>query len=88
MRGKDTNLPSSYTPIKLSLSKHFENVLLSKISPFLHENGKIPSHQIGFRDKLLHSLGGSAQTMRMLRRYHASHFGQQKKLRKLVPPGT
>ena len=51
--GKDATLPSSYRPISLlpCLSKLFEKVLLSKITPFLHQNDIIPTHQFGFREK-------------------------------------
>ena len=51
--GKDHTQASSYRPISLlpSLSKLFEKILLSKISPFLHRNNVIPDHQFGFREK-------------------------------------
>ena len=51
--GKDHTEESSNRPISLlpCLSKLFETILLSKISPFLYRNKVIPEHQFGFCEK-------------------------------------
>lgn len=45
--------PKSYRPISLLpiASKIFESLLLSRIIPLIEDNGLIPDHQFGFRNK-------------------------------------
>lgn len=51
--GKDLTQISSYRPISLlpTISKLFERLLLSKITPYLNNSSIIPQHQFGFREK-------------------------------------
>src|SRR6476661_4848468 len=49
--GKDHTKVESYRPISLlsNISKLFEKLLASKLTPILNENRCIPNHQFGFR---------------------------------------
>ena len=51
--GKDHSKVESCRPISLlsNMSKLFEKVLVSKLTPILSENRCIPNHQFGFRRK-------------------------------------
>lgn len=51
--GKDRTQVKSYRPISLLpiLSKLFERILLEKMLPHINQNGVLPNHQFGFRNK-------------------------------------
>jgi hypothetical protein len=51
--GKDPTLPSSYRPISLldTVSKFFENILLSRVPQEVKERGLLRDEQFGFRPK-------------------------------------
>lgn len=51
--GKSPNEVSSYRPISLLpiMSKLFEKLLLKRLKVVIEENGVIPNHQFGFRDR-------------------------------------
>jgi hypothetical protein len=51
--GKPPNELTSYRPISFLpfASKVFENILLKRLLPMVENNGLIPNHQFGFRQK-------------------------------------